>query len=243
VRLAGVAVLLALALPAMAVSPKPPPKPTPAESVDAAIARIGAALRIKGCNGKLRSLMHSEYGPTKASGCSYLRQGLGTFKSPHGLAYGTAAEIDAGTGYSQPATTVLALDHDRRFHIAFIQFEYGSIGSKPNPAFDRNVRLALAALRRADCSAFVKVAFRKFGLGGGPETSVCTRLPRNTLHVALAADGTAKPVKLGGNSLYAFYGLTANGGYWTIVMAQQPPSPSLPIGSAQYAFVDAYPAN
>jgi hypothetical protein len=26
------------------------------------------------------------------------------------------------------------------------------------------------------------------------------------------------------------------------VMAQQPPSASLPLGSAQYAFVDAYPA-
>ena len=104
------------------------------------------------------------------------------------------------------------------------------------------MRLAVAALRRADCTAFVKVAFRKFGLGGGPDTSVCTRLPKNALHLALADDPAAKPVKLGGNSLYAFYGLVANGGYWTIVMAQQPPSATLPIGSAQYAFVDAYPA-
>jgi hypothetical protein len=238
VRLAGVAVLLALALalPAAAGGPKP------AESVNSAIARVGAALHIKGCNGLLRSLMHSGYGSTKTRGCAYLRQGLGTFKSPHGIVYGTAAEIDAGTGYSQPATTVLTLDRDRRFHVVFIEFEYGSIGSKPNPAFDRNVRLAIAALRRADCMAFVKVAFRKFGLGGGPETSVCTRLPKNALHLALAADAAAKPVKLGGNSLYAFYGITANGKYWTIVMAQQPPSASLPLGSAQYAFVDAYPA-
>jgi hypothetical protein len=238
VRLAGVAVLLALALvlPAAAAGPKP------ADSVSSTIARIESALRIKGCNGQLRALLHSGYGATKARGCTYLRQGLGTFKSPHGLAYGSAAEIDAGTGYSQPATVVLALDRDRRYRVAFIQFEYGSIGSKPNPAFDRNVRMAMAALRRADCAAFVKVAFRKFGLGGGPETSVCTRLPKNALHLALAADTAAKPVKLGGNSLYAFYGITANKRYWTIVMAQQPPSASLPIGSAQYAFVDAYPA-
>jgi hypothetical protein len=242
VRLAGAAVLLALALavPAAAVGPKPTPRP--AESVDTAIARIGSALRVKGCNALLRSLLHSQYGPTTARGCAYLRQGLGTFKSPHGIVYGTAAEIDAGTGYSQPSTTVLALDRDRRFHVAFIQFEYGSIGSKPNRAFDRNVRLAVAALRRADCAAFVKIAFRSFGLGGGTETSVCARLPKNALHLALAADPTAKPVRLGGNSLYAFYGITANDTYWTIVMAQQPPSASLPIGSAQYAFVNAYPA-
>jgi hypothetical protein len=242
VRLAGAAVFLALALAVPAAAGPPQPTPKPAESVGTAIARIGGALRIKGCNGLLRSLLHSGYGSTKTRGCTYLRQGLGTFKSPRGAAYGTAAEIDAGTGYSQPSTTVLALDSDRRFHVVFIQFEYGSIGSKPNPAFDRNVRLALAALRRADCSAFVKVAFRKFGLGGGPETSVCTRLPKNALHEALAADPAAKPVKLGGNSLHAFYGITANGTYWTIVMAQQPPSASLPIGSAKYAFVDAYPA-
>lgn len=230
-------VALAVAFPAAAAGPRP------GESINTTIARIAAALHTSGCSAQLRSLLHSSYGATRAKGCSYLRQGLGTFKSPRGQAYGTAAEIDAGTGYSQPATTVLALDRDGRYHIVFIQFGYGSIGSKPNPAFDRNVRLAVAALRRADCNAFVKVAFRGFGLGGGPETSVCTRLPRNALHTALAADPAARPVKLGGNSLHAFYGITAAGRYWTLVMAQQPPSATLPVGSAQYAFVDAYPAS
>jgi hypothetical protein len=238
-RRLGLVVLMALgaALPAFAAGPKP------TDTVSSAIVRISAALHTKGCNAALRKLFHSSYGPTKLRGCTYLRQGLGSFRSPRGQAYGTAAEIDAGTGYSQPATTVLALDTDGRFHIAFIQFAYGSIGSKPNAGFDRNVRMAVAALRRADCAAFIKVAFRGFGLGGGPETSVCTRLPMNALHKALSADPAAKPVKLGGNSLHAFYGITASGRYWTIVMAQQPPSASLPLGSAQYAFVNAYPAN
>jgi hypothetical protein len=237
-RRLGLVALVALgaALPAVAAGPKP------IESVSTAIVRISAALRTKGCSAPLRQLFHSSYGPTKTRGCTYLRQGLGSFRSPRGQAYGTAAEIDAGTGYSQPATTVLALDRDGRFHIAFIQFAYGSIGSKPNAGFDHNVRLAVAALRRADCAAFVKVAYRGFGLGGGSETSVCARLPMNALHKALAADPAAKPVKLGGNSLHAFYGITASGQYWTIAMAQQPPSATLPIGSAQYAFVNAYPA-
>jgi hypothetical protein len=238
VRSAGVVVLLAfgLALPALAGPPKP------AESIGTTISRIQTALRTTGCGPKLKALFHSAYGTVKAPGCAYLRKGFGTFKSPHGLAYGTAAEIDAGTGYAEPATTVLALDADRRFHVVFIQFEYGSIGSKPNPGFDRNVRLAIAAIRRADCAAFVKVAFRGFGLGGGPETAVCPRLPKNSLHLALAADPNATLVKLGGNSLYAFYGLTAAGRYWTVVMAQQPPSAKLPVDAAQYAYVDAYPA-
>jgi len=237
-RLAVVAlVALGAAVPALAAPPKA------GESVNSAINRIAAALLTKGCSAQLRSLLHSSYGQTKARGCTYLRQGLGTFKSPHGQAYGTAAEIDAGTGYSQPATTVLAVDRDRRFHVVFIQFEYGSIGSKPSAGFDRNVRVAVAALRKGDCGAFVKVAYRAFGLGGGPDTSVCSRIPHNALHKALAADPAAKPVKLGGNSLYAFYGLTAAGRYWTLVMAQQRPSPALPLGSAQYAFVDGYPSS
>lgn len=237
-RLVGVTlvVVLALAVPAAAGGPKA------GESIQTAIARIATGLRVKGCNGILRKLLHSGYGTTGLSGCAYLRKGLGTFKSPHGQVYGTGAEIDAGTGLSEPATTVLALDSDHRFHIVFVQFEYGSIGSKPSPAFNRNARLAVAAIRRADCAAFLKVAFRSFGLGGGPQASVCARLPENALHRALAADPGASPVPLGGNSLYAFYGLSAAGRYWTIVMSQQPPSAKLPLGSAQYAYVDAYPA-
>jgi hypothetical protein len=237
-RVSVVALLaLAAAVPAFAAPPKA------GESVGTAISRIASALQTKGCSLALKALLHSSYGKTTAKGCTYLRQGLGTFRSPHGQAYGTAAEIDAQTGYSQPATTVLALDRDGRFHIVFIQFEYGSIGSKPSAGFDRNARLAVAALRKADCGAFVKLAYRSFGLGGGPETAVCSRIPRNAFHKSLAADPTAKPAKLGGNSLYAFYGITAAGRYWTIVMAQQRPSPSLPLGSAQYAFVDAYPSS
>jgi hypothetical protein len=232
------AAMLALAVPAAAGRPKP----KPAESIQTTIARISQALSIKGCNGKLRHVLHSAYGKSTLAGCAYLRKGLGTFKSPHGQIYGTGAEIDAGTGLSEPATTVLALDSDHRFHVVFVQFEYGSIGSKPNPAFTRNARLAVGAIRRADCAAFLKVAFRDFGLGGGPEASVCARLPQNSLHSALAADPGAAPVPLGGNSLYAFFGLSAAGRYWTIVMSQQPPSAKLPLGSAQYAYVDAYPA-
>jgi hypothetical protein len=226
---------LALALPASAAGP------APRDSIGGAIARIEFALHTKGCSAPLRALFHSAYGKVAKSGCDYLRKGLGTFKAPHGVVYGTAAEIDAGTGLSQPATTVLALDSDGRFHVAFMQFSYGSIGSKPNPVFDRNARLAVAALRRADCAAFLKVAYRRFGLGGGTESAVCARLPHNALHLALAADPRAAPVRLGGNALYAFYGLSAAGRYYTIVMAQQPPSASLPLGSAQYAYVDAYP--
>jgi hypothetical protein len=228
---------LGLALPALAGQPKP------VESIGTTISRIEAALHTTGCGPKLQSLFHSAYGKVRKAGCTYLRKGLGTFKAPHGLAYGTAAEIDAGTGYAEPATTVLVLDADRRFHVVFIQFEYGSIGSKPNPGFDRNVLLAVAAIRRADCAAFVKVAFRSFGLGGGPEAAVCARLPRNSLHKALAADPNARLVKLGGNSQYAFYGLTAAGRYYTVVMANQPPSAKLPIDAARFAYVDAYPAS
>jgi hypothetical protein len=241
VRRLGVLALvsLGLALPAAAGTAS---GPSSRESIGATIARIQEALRTKGCSPRLRALFHSAYGRISAGGCTYLRKSLGTFTSPHGAVYGTAAEIDAGTGLSVPATTILTLDSDHRFHVVFVQFEYGSIGSKPGPAFDRNARVAIAALRRGDCRAFVKVAFRAFGLGGGPESAVCSRLPRNSLHRALAADPRAAPVRIGGNALYAFYGLRVGGRYYTVVMAQQAPSTKIPLGSAQYAYVDAYPA-
>ena len=228
---------LAAAVPAAAAGP--PVR----DSVTAAISRIQSALSIPGCSVQLRALMHSSYGkasPQRA--CSYLRKSLGTFKSPRGAAYGSAAEIDAGTGYAIPATVVLALDGDGRYHIAFVEFNYGSIGSKPNPVFTKNARAAVAAIRTGDCGGFLKVAYRGFGLGGGSDSAVCARLPGNSLHRALVAAPKAKLQNLGGNTLHAFYGISAGGRYWTIVMAQQTPSASLPVDAARYAFVDAYPA-
>lgn len=233
-----VVVALAAALPALAGAGQPQPR----DSITAAIARIRAALDTRGCTPQLRALLHSSYGKANAKQrCTYLRKGLGTFKSPRGLAYGSAGEIDAGSGYAIPATVVLALDGDGKFHIAFVEFNYGSIGSKPNPVFTRNARAAIAAIRAADCGGFLKVAYRGFGLGGGRDTAVCARLPGNALHRALAADPQAKLRNLGGNTLHAFYGISAAGRYWTIVMAQQTPSAKLPVDAARYAFVDAYP--
>jgi hypothetical protein len=215
--------------------------PKPRDSVGAAIARIEAALRTRGCSPQLKALWHSAYGKANAKRCTYLRKGFGTFKSPRGLAYGTAAEIDAGTGYAVPATIVLTLDSDHRFHVVFIEFNYGSIGSKPASGFDRNARLAIDAIRRADCGGFLQVAFRSFGLGGGSDSAVCGRLARSSLHAALVASPGARPRKLGGNSQFAFYGLSAAGRYWTVVMSQQAPAANLPIDAARYAYVDAYP--
>ena len=242
--------VLAASVPATAATPPPPPPPPkappgppkPKETVAQSIFRIQVALRKKGCTARLKQLFHSAYGDVGAPGCKYLRQGFGTFKAPRGAEYGTGAVIDYATGYATPGTTVLALDTDGRFHVAFADFTYGSIGSAPNPLFDRNAKLAVEAIRRGDCQAFLGVAYRKFGLGGGSDASVCKRLGSNTLHRELADAPKAKPVKLGGNSLFAFYGLTVGTRWYTIVMAQQTASTKLPTGAARYAFVNAFPA-
>jgi hypothetical protein len=234
-----VLVLTALAAAVPAAAAGPPVR----DSVTAAISRIQSALATTGCSPQLRALLHSSYGKANPQRtCTYLRKSLGTFKSPRGLAYGSAAEIDAGTGYAIPATVVLALDNDGLFHVVFVEFNYGSIGSKPNPVFTKNARAAIAAIRTADCGGFLKVAYRSYGLGGGSDSAVCSRLPGNSLHRALAADPTAKLKNLGGNTLHAFYGISSGGRYWTVVMAQQTPSSKLPVDAARYAFVDAYPA-
>ena len=218
-------------------------EPKPKETVAQTIFRIQDVLKTKGCTVRLKHLFHSAYGDVGAQGCKYLRQGFGTFKSPRGASYGTGGVIDYATGYATPGTTVLALDSDGRFHVVFVDFTYGSIGSEPNPAFDRNARLAVAAIRRGDCQAFLGVAYRKFGLGGGSDASVCKRLASTTLRRELENAPPAKPVKLGGNSLFAFYGLRAGNRWYTVVMAQQTPSTKLPAGAARYGFVNAYPAD
>src|SRR5436309_7341600 len=102
VRRAGVVAVLALGLAGSAFAGSAA-APRPTESIAVTIARIQTALRTSGCTPLLRSLFHSSYGRVKAGGCTYLRKGLGAFRAPRGQAYGTAAEIDAGTGYAQPA--------------------------------------------------------------------------------------------------------------------------------------------
>ena len=239
---AAVAVLLAGLAVAAPVGAAPPAQPKPRETVAQSIFRIQAALRTTGCTARLKALFHSAYGKISSAGCRYLRQGFGTFKSPRGKQYGTGAVIDHATGYATPGTTVLALDADGKFHVVFIDFTYGSIGTKPDRAFDLNAKLAVDAIRRDDCPDFLKVAYRKFGLGGGSDASVCRRLASTSLHAVLAADPAAKPVKLGGNSLFAFYRLDAGEQVFTIVMAQQAPSAKVPVNAARHAFVNAYPA-
>jgi hypothetical protein len=148
-------------------------------------------------------------------------------------------------------SAVLVRDADGLFHVAFLN-PYNrdpSVGTALARPFDSAARRAVAALRADDCQAFLDVAYRRFGEGGLPEPAACQAFDSNGLGPILRKDRRARPVPLGGDGSYAFYGLNTSIGFFTIVEAKEsdsvPPSLAkvaieLPAGSPAYGWVQAY---
>jgi hypothetical protein len=228
-------------------TPSGPPQAK--ESIKDAASRIDAAVKSGNCD-KINALFVKAYadeGGLNASSCKYLEQ-IGSFKGPLAAKeYGTGGAID----YYDPKSTydpavVMVVGEDGLWHIAYIDQPGGVIESTKSllgdakKKFDQSANGAVEAIRTGDCAGLLKVAYRSFGIGGGSDQSVCKRLPKEPLTDALSNDSTAKPELLGGNSSNAFYALQTDSGYYTLVMAQQPPSVNLPADAAQYAFVNGF---
>ena len=75
-------------------------------------------------------------------------------------------------------SALLVGDADGRFHIAFVDPFLGvkGVGTKPAPQLYVAAERGVRALRDRDCEAFLEVAYRRFGLGGGTDTQVCERV-------------------------------------------------------------------
>jgi hypothetical protein len=88
----------------------------------------------------------------------------------------------------------------------------------------------------------------RFGSGSAPD-QVCTFLDNSALTQFLAANPSARPVRLGGNQDYAFYAVSGRDANFTMVMARESSAgvaqgtPDLPTGAPEYGFVDAYQTN
>jgi hypothetical protein len=221
-----------------------PLTPASTDTASAAIGRVANALKTKGCSAELKALFFSGFGAIPTPGCDYLRKSFGTFEKPKGAVYGTGAVVEGLNGNADDYTSaVMVLDKDRKFHIVFLE----NSGFLPTTKtlfmtqFDASFRIGIDALRRGDCTAFKQVAHLKLGLGAGADAQVCPRIQTSSLGKLLKAEPKAASKRLGGNSNYGFYGIRfKHGGYWTVVMAQQPPSVKIP-KSAQYAFIAGYP--
>lgn len=243
-RRIAVAALAALCLCGTALSAAPKPfAPKAPETIAQVIARMTVALKTEGCSAELKALYYSGFGAIPAAGCTYLRNQLGTFAKPEGKIYGTGAVVDALTGHSDDlAAAVMVLDKGK-FRIVFVEpggFLRDAI-TLFQPPFDTSFRIGVHALRTGNCDEFMQVAHQRLGIGAGAQADVCSRVQSNTLHKLLAAEPRAVAKRLGGSSGYAFYGIRFKTGFYTVVMAQQPPSVKIP-KQAQYAFVGGYPS-
>jgi hypothetical protein len=148
-------------------------------------------------------------------------------------------------------SAILVRDSDGLFHIAFLNpfNTQPSVGTPFAKAFDGAVTGAVEALRDANCQAFLRVAYRRFGDGGLPESEVCQAVRESGFGAILRDNRHARPVPLGGNGSYAFYGVNTSIGFFTIVAAKETDSvpssladavPPLPAGAPTYGYVQAY---
>ncbi len=213
--------------------------PVPAERVSDVVARVEGAATASSCTA-VKGLLHSVYGTIGEPACRSVKAELGTFSDPHGKAYGTGAVIDYASIGGQRKLMALALDSDRRFHVAFIEDAPGpSIGSARPAQFDAAAATVVRSLQSGDCNTFLRFVDRQMGLGTGGDRQVCRRVSSEPFRRELQADQRARPVALGGNAQIAFYKVrSAPTRYYTMIMARRAPSAS----SGGYVLVNAFPA-
>ncbi len=243
----AIAAVAALCLCATATGATPAFGPKPAETASQLVARVKAALAAPGCNAALKGLFYSGFGSIPQAGCDYVRKQFGKFEDPEAKVFGTGAlvdgYIDSPGSEDNYAEGVFVLDKDRKFHLVFV--EEGSFIQSTHTLFmkefDTSFRIGIHALRTGSCDEFLTVSHTKLGIGAGAKADVCSRVSGSSLHKLLAAEPRAVSKRFGGTSGYAFYGIKFKSGFYTVVMAQQPPSVKL-FKTQQYAFIGGYAA-
>lgn len=139
-----------------------------------------------------------------------VRTSMAGFKVVAAKEYGTGAIVDYESGAAKEgAAIVLFVAPDRNWGVGrFGVITKPSVGTGDRGSragYDRAVDAYLLAVRKRDCSAFVRVAFTS----GAKEKSVCATLFPMTRDLAkrLKANPTARPEYEGGNRTYGFYTL------------------------------------
>jgi hypothetical protein len=264
-RLAGTTGLVALiAVAALAIgcggSDDPPPEqPLPPQStagppklnetLQEAVRRIEETLSSGDCE-QINELNPSSRPNLSTEERCRALQGLSGLEVEAKAAYGdVAAVVDYRRG-DRIVSALLVGESDGRFHIAFIDSFRGvrSVGTPRARELDLAAERAVRALRREDCEAFLEVAFRRFGFGGGTDAEVCERIPGSPVAM-LDPEAAVRLEPLGGNAGYAFYGIDTRDAYLTVIAAQQPETglpdtvpeevARLPAGAPEYGYLDA----
>jgi hypothetical protein len=228
-----------------------PGAPPVKESVQDAARRIAGALATGDCT-QINALA-----PIEGAAASATAEHCQSLKNLANLEVGGVAAYGDQGGVIDYRTTegvisaILVRDSDGLFHVAFLNpfNTQPSVGTPFAKAFDGAVRGAVEALRDANCQAFLRVAYRRFGDGGLPESEVCQAVRESGFGAILRENRHARPVSFGGNGSYAFYGLNTSIGFFTIVAAKETDSvpasladavPPLPAGAPTFGYVQAY---
>jgi hypothetical protein len=217
------------------------------ESLAEAEARIAKAASAKDCAGIFELVPTSRPSAATQERCTFEQRLDGLPVAGDAEYEDQAAIIDYDTGPAF-ATVVLIRDDDGFYHLAILDFTVEEPASQTDfnrAVWDKAATEAIDAVReRSDCDRYLAILDRRFGLGSASEPEICPKLERdsNLFANAVASDREAKPELIGGNGEWAFYGLSTAFGYYMLVFAHQPPSPTHP-DAAPYAFVDAYLTN
>ena len=229
--------------------PKPVRPPPAKESVERAEKRIRRLASSKDCDvvNKLNLLHRPDLNTTAR--CESL-QALAELQPTGAASYGSAAVIDYSLGI-RTMTLVLLRQPDGLFHVAFPDYfvARSSAGTRYAHQFDLAAQRAVKALRIHDCAAFVANAVREFGPGSLSKAVACDYVDDNPVAAVFGSYQEASIDRLGGNRNFGFFGISAPGGYFTLVFAHETPADYLPQGeklpkdAPAYGFAGVYLTN
>lgn len=229
--------------------PKPVGPPPAKESVKEAEQRIRRLASSGDCDvvNKLNPLHRPDL--NTAARCESL-QSLAGLNPVAGASYGAAAVIDYSLGI-RTMSLVLVRQPDGLFHVLYPDYFVAtpSVGTRYAREFDAAARRAVKALRIHRCGLFLANANRELGPGSLRKADACGFVRDNPVATVFGSFPEAAVDRLGGNRNFGFFGISAPGGYYTLVFARETPSDylpqgeQLPKGAPTYGFAGLYLAN
>lgn len=172
--------------------------------------------------GPTRKLLHPVFGKVDEATCEQFRLRLVGIGEARGRRYETGMVVDF-TAARGMQTAVLALNDALEFGLVLI-VDTGepTVGTPLPDGADGAAERAAELIRAQDCDRFLMITTRSFGIGSGRRRDVCARLPNLGITQELQAHPSVMPERLGGNAVFAFYGLRFEPGvYYTMVMVRR----------------------
>ena len=241
---AGLVAVLALVLPAPASAAAPTaaasqaatPAPEPRESVRTFARRLERALTTRNCPGLATINRTSQFRlPCPSRSNRRIRAAFRGFDVRGTGQYGTGGAIDFTDGEApRGGTYVLALGQNRRWSIILAPLTNRRTTDRrrvPGLAGHRNaVTQFLPAVRDGNCDAYFKYAVTP---PNETKAQSCrAAFGRDGLYTAVQADLRANPnpqvTPLGGNRLFAFFGIQTGAVYRTAATFRTPPAADEP---------------